>query len=718
MFTRLETFLIGFAAVFDTVLLLVLREPINRRRAAVWLKLLAAGAWAWHSGSFLHTLLRETPGNAADLLDRLSLFLMCCGLLLLPSAMLHAAVRLTMSGLSPPPRRDLRCLCVYLPILALPLVGLRIAGAESRDFLRAVEGLELPFLVWLCTANAASVMLFLQLRDSSAGPEQASFLRQLSGLLLVQTALAVVYVRLDWDSGLEPPLRLITCLSPLVPAFLFMWNSLRQRVLPIVMERTIVYGALLAIILLFHHTAISPLTVAMERSSQLDLVLVEGMLVLVLILAWQPLRMRVRESLRYLVSGDVRHARSATREISLQLCQMGPVSADELIEWFRSAVTRQMAVRFTRICVYRDLSQNEFSRVGTAENGGGEELCESDWSDVRLLSHWFSQAGQTILDRAQVADPDILDAMERLQTLAAFRLQFGSVRGIALLGGRHRSDCLAAEQLTALALLFDQFSATLHNRRQDAARLRAERQAMQQEKLSTLGLLTGSLAHELRNPLSSMRAIATMLLEDLGQNHAHAADVRVILSEIDRLATTTQRLLEYSRPADESRRQVAPDHVIERLLRILRQLSRQQHVTLATSLAAGTASVATNDATLSEILFNLIRNAIEAAHSRSEGRVVITSACSPRQVVICVSDNGPGIDPALQDCLFDPFVTSKADGTGLGLYVAAERVRELNGTIRCSCDPAAGTLFEVCLPRWDDQNTATVHNPAGPPPLP
>ena len=66
--------------------------------------------------------------------------------------------------------------------------------------------------------------------------------------------------------------------------------------------------------------------------------------------------------------------------------------------------------------------------------------------------------------------------------------------------------------------------------------------------------------------------------------------------------------------------------------------------------------------------------------------------------MVTVSDNGRGIDPSLRDNLFHPFVTGKADGTGLGLYIAAERVRELSGTLRCESQDGQGSVFEVRLP--------------------
>ena len=105
------------------------------------------------------------------------------------------------------------------------------------------------------------------------------------------------------------------------------------------------------------------------------------------------------------------------------------------------------------------------------------------------------------------------------------------------------------------------------------------------------------------------------------------------------------------------------------------------------------------DATLSEIFFSLIKNAIEAAsHKPQSTQVTISTGRGENSVTVPVSDNGPGIPVELRDQLFDPFVTDKIEGTGLGLFLVAERVRNIEGTIHCNSDSARGTEFRVQIP--------------------
>jgi signal transduction histidine kinase len=176
----------------------------------------------------------------------------------------------------------------------------------------------------------------------------------------------------------------------------------------------------------------------------------------------------------------------------------------------------------------------------------------------------------------------------------------------------------------------------------------------------------------------------------------------MILSEIDRLTATTQRLLESARPADDSRQLAEPDRVIQKLLGILGHLARQYGVEIQSDLNASEAVVASTEATLSEIFFNLIKNAIEACQNSSTPRVIIRTRIVSGFLDADVIDNGAGISPELQNSLFQPFVTGKPQGTGLGLYIVSERVRELRGSISCRTETGNGTTFELRLPLKND----------------
>ncbi|MGN6544269.1 MAG: sensor histidine kinase [Aureliella sp.] len=708
MFSQIQLFLLGVATVIDTVLLLIVLERVNRRQIADWLYALLAGLWLVHATSFLHEVLRDVPNS--DWAHRLDIALTCAGLMLLPSAMLHAAVWLNFGRVE----HNRFYWLFYAPLLGLPWIAREIWQADTPTFMAGVQSMAQWYLVWVALVNGVAIVLFLRAGKRLRVAGAAEFFPRLALLLALMTFVVIGYYQVIGYDRIEAAWRLLLILTPLLPALLFVWYSLNQRMLPLVMERTLVYGAFLVSLLLLHRLLIEPLASSLQARAKVDIVLVEGWMLVGLVLLWPPLRTRFREAVRYLLSTNVHQIRDATRRLSVEMSQLSWQSIDQFVDWMSEALKSGIEVDFVHIWL-SDQSRSALQGASTLTSASPKEASSDHdeaamqrQADLALIESVLQNQDEPLLDRGQGLASDVEAAMLRLGAMWAFRLHFRTIAGVVLIGPRRRSDRLAEEQLTALSLLLEQFAATLHNRQSELLRMRIERHAMQQDKLSALGLIAGSLAHELRNPLSSVRTIATLMLEDLGPQHEHAGDVAMIIGEIDRLTQTTQRLLDYSRPQNDgvspntgsqpAPSHVEPDLVIARLLHILGHLARQCHVSIETSLTASGKSVSASDATLSEILFNLIKNAIEAACAAPQGLVTIETSCSGQSLQIAVRDNGPGIDPDMQATMFEPFVTGKAGGTGLGLYIVNERVKELGGTIACTSTPEQGTAFLVSLP--------------------
>jgi signal transduction histidine kinase len=278
---------------------------------------------------------------------------------------------------------------------------------------------------------------------------------------------------------------------------------------------------------------------------------------------------------------------------------------------------------------------------------------------------------------------------------------YGTATGLLLIGKHRRNRELTAEECSAVLLLAEQLAVTLENGRLEAQRLDSQQRAAQAEKLSELGLLASSIAHEVKNPLSAIKTIATVLAEDLGQESPHAEDVRVILGEIDRLATTTTQLLDLARPRRDNGRPTCVAAVIDGTVRILRNRADAANVAIDFAPPEALPAVRAGELALREIFFNLLANALDA--SSPGGRVVVTCTTDDDKVVTEIRDSGPGISADVRFRLFEPFHTTKVNGTGLGLYTVGRRVRELGGDITCASEPGLGTIFTVRLPQVESE---------------
>jgi len=187
MLDSFELFLLGFACVIDTVLMLVIFERINHAQVAVWLRLLIAGIWLVHVSSFFHLMLKPVEGSIGLSFDHSCMTLISVGLLILPSAMLHAAIRLTHSGVVTRPKTNGRYTILYLPLLLVPQAAWLVFHDQDRDFIQAVDSISRLYVAWIFTANATSAFLFWRLRKRIPAPGAPSFLRRLSVAILTIT---------------------------------------------------------------------------------------------------------------------------------------------------------------------------------------------------------------------------------------------------------------------------------------------------------------------------------------------------------------------------------------------------------------------------------------------------------------------------------------------------------------------------------------------------
>lgn len=217
------------------------------------------------------------------------------------------------------------------------------------------------------------------------------------------------------------------------------------------------------------------------------------------------------------------------------------------------------------------------------------------------------------------------------------------------------------------------------------------RRAARAEHLAALGKMSAVLAHEIRNPLGTIKGFAQLLGEQLEGSHQEL--LAPILTETQRLESLVKDLLLYGRPA-------AP--VIRALeARAVAQAMRAHAGRLGTTFHTEAAPVtfSSDPNLLEQALLNLVRNAAEAVRDRPDGCVWLQAEPAGTGVLFRVADNGPGLSPEARRRLFEPFYTSKAFGTGLGLAITRKLVESLGGTLRIADRPEGGTVAEVLLPK-------------------
>lgn len=218
------------------------------------------------------------------------------------------------------------------------------------------------------------------------------------------------------------------------------------------------------------------------------------------------------------------------------------------------------------------------------------------------------------------------------------------------------------------------------------------------ERDDALKEMAASVAHEVRNPLNSIKLLLALLAEDIasGREDARKETLQTLEYEISKLTRFTEEFLTWSRPASEVREALDPVDLVRGVVDLAGAEASERGVELTMAQDTGLPSVDGDRQRLEQALLNLVLNAIQA--SAAGGRVVIHSqAAAAGGVDIAVNDSGPGVAEQHRDRLFEPFFTTRSDGTGLGLANAGRIAAEHGGRIRLD-DTDAGARFVLELP--------------------
>lgn len=228
-----------------------------------------------------------------------------------------------------------------------------------------------------------------------------------------------------------------------------------------------------------------------------------------------------------------------------------------------------------------------------------------------------------------------------------------------------------------------------------------ERELVRSERLAAVGKMAAMITHEVRNPLSSI-GLNTELLEDELSEVANADEARglcrAIHREVDRLTALTEEYLAFARLPKPKLAPEPINPIVSALADFVREDLASKKVALETELAAEHMIGEIDAGQIRQCLVNLVRNAAEAVGAKGGGRVKLRTRRDGERAVIDVEDDGVGIAPEILPRLFDPFVSTKEGGNGLGLALTQEIVREHGGTLDVTSTLGEGTTFTLRVP--------------------
>jgi signal transduction histidine kinase len=246
------------------------------------------------------------------------------------------------------------------------------------------------------------------------------------------------------------------------------------------------------------------------------------------------------------------------------------------------------------------------------------------------------------------------------------------------------------------------------------------------ERLAAMGQLSASLAHEIRNPLASLKGSLPIITEGIPQDDSRQEFVQIVEKEIRRLEGLTGQFLNYAKPPSPAWAKDDLDAVVQGVVRLVEKQAQRHQVEIETLLAQDLPLSRMDSSRMRQVVLNLALNAIEAmpeggvlrfttkleaaapvaraSHSKTTGAHELSAGT----LLLVVEDTGPGIEAKIRAHLFEPFVTTKERGTGLGLAVVYQCVKLHGGTIEVAESAEGGARFTIRLPLHSDEPAAEV----------
>lgn len=230
---------------------------------------------------------------------------------------------------------------------------------------------------------------------------------------------------------------------------------------------------------------------------------------------------------------------------------------------------------------------------------------------------------------------------------------------------------------------------------------RLEKQVLQTERLATIGKMAAKVAHEIRNPLSSISLNAELLEDEIsGYDTVNTGEAKSLLksmiAEIDRVTALTEEYLQFSRLPQVNPTPGSIQQVLEEVLEFLRHDLSQKKIDVHFRADKKMGETRFDRAQLRRVFLNIIRNAMEAMPKG--GRLKIHLEEKKTHALVNIADTGTGIPEEIVAKIFEPFFTTKDFGTGLGLAIVQQIIDEHQGEISCQSKVGEGTTFSIALP--------------------
>jgi signal transduction histidine kinase len=645
--------LFGLVGFFVGIVLHVflLQVVLKRRKQTLErvLLLLLGGLLVWYAGNFVGLLLRQLSIEKTALLLTWVDVVSFSGLSLLPALLLHTHWVYYREHFSPrtSERRAMNGLlaAMYGVLVLLPPALSQLLQDPSIHPVQKLGPFKTPFLILLAVSYYGCAFLQIRVLQRSRNPLERVVFQRLIGLFFAIPIFNFVVFRVVGTESEPADLFWVNLalLASLFPTFVVAYYIYRHRFLQITVHRSLASALVILVIILSYMAGIRSFGQYLEEELEAPALLLEGTFLVALLLLFPPLSQWVENWVSRAFSREIRQYRQLANRIGYSSSVI--LSSNTLKEFIERTLEKHLPNCQVRIHL----------------DGRPKQADESQIYPLRSADR---ELGFLEILRTDVEDSP------------------GHREGIRVLA--------------------NEISVALERSQLLERQLAMERELAHKTQLEDLGKMAATIAHNVKNPLSSMKTLLQLQGEAENLTVDQRSEIEMMLQEIDRLAGTVTNLLRFSRLDPSASETVADEevklrHLLDSLHTVFRGNLEANDLTLNIIVEGTQHTVRSNIDALKDILSNLLKNAIEASPRGSE--ILLRAAGEPRKTSFSVQDEGPGIPTSLQSKIWDPFFTTKSTGTGLGLAIVHRRLEQIDGKIELKSPlNERGTRITILIP--------------------
>jgi signal transduction histidine kinase len=272
-------------------------------------------------------------------------------------------------------------------------------------------------------------------------------------------------------------------------------------------------------------------------------------------------------------------------------------------------------------------------------------------------------------------------------------------KGAIMMQERADSNPYSSLDLEMLSILLDNAVLAIENVAYYEERVTHLKHIYQTDRLAVIGQLAAGAAHEIRNPLTSIKSIIQYVKDDIKEDKKQLL-MKTVLQEVDRINDILTGLLSFSRQNNPVKHKFDLAVMIDQTLDFIRNTKMKKRITLTATFYTPTIFIVADHDQLKQVLMNIVLNAMDAIDEAGEVEVDVRQAKMEGRpcITITVTDTGKGIEDESLEKLFDPFYTTKTEGTGLGLSISYGIIRQHQGNIEIGNRPNGGARVTINIP--------------------